>query len=256
MGVAGTDKAELKKAVLELLKSDEEFRLAVAGLLGLDTAINELKKLREDFLTFIKLEEKRWEENNKRWEENNRRWEEAYKRFEALEKKLLEHDRKFEAIESEIKRLWEAVEKLREDFNKSYESIMRRLDSFERRLIALGTRWGVDSEKAFRNAMRGVVEEILGVARVEKWRYYDKEGEVLGYLALIEADVAIKDQVHILIEVKASASSAEVSKLWRIGKLYEKVTGVKPRLVLVTPFIDEEGLETAKNLGVEVYTKT
>jgi uncharacterized phage-like protein YoqJ len=68
-----SSKAELKKAVLELLKSDEEFRLAVAGLLGLDMIINELKKLREDFLTFIKLEEKRWEENN-------RRWEEAYKR--------------------------------------------------------------------------------------------------------------------------------------------------------------------------------
>jgi hypothetical protein len=133
---------------------------------------------------------------------------------------------------------------------------MMRLDSFERRLIALGTRWGIDSEKAFSNAMRGVVEEILGVARIEKWRYYDKEGEVLGYPALIEADIAIKDQMHILIEVKASASSAEVSKLWRIGRLYEKVTGVKPRLVLVTPFIDEEGLETAKNLGVEVYTKT
>jgi hypothetical protein len=62
--------------------------------------------------------------------------------------------------------------------------------------------------------------------------------------------------VHILIGVKASASSAEVSKLWRIGKLYEKVTGIKPRLILATPFIDEEGLETAKNLGVEVYTET
>jgi len=202
--------AELKQRVLELLKSDEEFRLAVAGLLGLDTIIGELKRLREDFLTFVKLQE--------RW------WEEAYKRFEAIEKKLLEHDRRF--------------------------------DSLERRLMALGARWGTDSEKAFRNAMRGVIEEILGVAKVEKWRYYDKSGEVLGYPALVEVDIAIKDQVHILIGVKASASSAEVSKLWRIGKLYEKVTGIKPRLILATPFIDEEGLETAKNLGVEVYTET
>jgi hypothetical protein len=201
--------AEFKQRILELLKSDEEFRLAVAGLLGLDTIISELKKLREDFLTFVKLQE--------RW------WEETYKRFEAIEKKLLEHDKRF--------------------------------DSLERRLMALGTRWGTDSEKAFRNAMRGVIEEILGVAKVEKWRYYDKSGEVLGYPALVEVDITIKDQVHILIEVKASASSAEVSKLWRIGKLYEKVTGIKPRLILATPFIDEEGLEAAKNLGVEVYTK-
>ncbi|MCC6056739.1 MAG: DUF3782 domain-containing protein [Desulfurococcaceae archaeon] len=234
--------AELKKRFLEFLKSDEEFRLAVAGLLGLDTVISELKRLREDFLTFVKVQEKRWEENN-------RRWEDAYKRFEA--------------IESEIKRLWEAVEKLREDFNKLredfnklYESVMKRMDSFERRLMALGTRWGIESEGAFRNAMRGVVEELLGVAKVEKWRCYDERGEVLGYPSWIEVDVTIKDQIHVLLEVKSSASGAEVSKLWRIGKLYERVVGVRPRLVLVTPFIDESGLEAAEKLGVEVYTKT
>lgn len=78
----------------------------------------------------------------------------------------------------------------------------------------------------------------------------------MGYPSRVEADIAIKDQVHILIEVKSSTSSAEVAKLWRIERLYEKVTGAKPRLVLVTPFIDEEGLEAAKKLGVEVYTKT
>jgi len=227
--------AELKQRFLELLKSDEEFRLAVAGLLGLDTVISELKKLREDFLTFVK-------EQEKRWEENNRRWEGAFKRFEA--------------IESEIRRLWEAVEKLREDFNKLYESVMKRMDSFERRLMALGARWGIESEGAFRNAMRGVVEELLGVAKVEKWRCYDERGEVLGYPSWIEVDVTIKDQIHVLLEVKSSASGAEVSKLWRIGKLYERVVGVRPRLVLVTPFIDESGLEAAEKLGVEVYTKT
>jgi hypothetical protein len=238
MSVAGIDKTALRKSILELLKSNEEFRLAVAGLLGLDTIISELKKLREDFQTFVKLEERRWEENNRRWEENNKRWEEAYKRFEAIEKKLLEHDKRFEAIERKL---------LEHD---------KRFNSIERRLMALGARWGIESEETFRNAMRGVVEEILGITKVGKWRYYDEAGEVLGYPSWVEADIAIKDQVHILIEVKSSTSSAEVAKLWRIERLYEKVTGVKPRLVLVTPFIDEEGLEAAKKLGVEVYTKT
>ncbi|GAB6947876.1 hypothetical protein JCM16161A_20060 [Vulcanisaeta sp. JCM 16161] len=40
---------ELKKAILELIRTDEEFRLAVAGALGLDTILNELKALRQDF---------------------------------------------------------------------------------------------------------------------------------------------------------------------------------------------------------------
>ena len=87
--------AELKQRILELLKSDEEFRLAVAGLLGLDTVINELKKLREDFQAFVKLEEKRWEE--------------AFKRFESIERKLEEHDKRFARIELELGALAEAT---------------------------------------------------------------------------------------------------------------------------------------------------
>ena len=87
--------AELKQKFLELLKSDEEFRLAVAGLLGLDTVINELRKLREDFLLFVKEQEKRWEE--------------AFKRFESIERKLEEHDKRFARIELELGALSEAT---------------------------------------------------------------------------------------------------------------------------------------------------
>ena len=43
------DLLELKKKILQLLKEDEEFKLAVAGLIGLDAVLSELKRLREDF---------------------------------------------------------------------------------------------------------------------------------------------------------------------------------------------------------------
>jgi hypothetical protein len=59
-----------------------------------------------------------------------------------------------------------------------------------------------------------------------------------------------------LVEVKASASSGDVLKLARIGALYERVVGVRPKLILVAPFVDEEGQRAAEKLGVEVYTKT
>jgi len=237
---------ELKKEILKLLREDEEFRLAVAGLLGLDAILNELKKLREDFNRHIELEEKRWEENN-------RRWEEAYKRFEAIEAEL-------RSLREESIRLREDFNKLREDFNKLYESVMKRLDLFEkrieRRITALGARWGIESENAFREAMRGVIEEVLGAGRVERWRYYDDKGEVYGFPSQVEVDLVVKDNVHVLVEIKASTSSGDVLEFWRIGNLYSKVMGVKPRLVLITPFIDDKGLNTAKKLGVEVYTKT
>ncbi len=69
--------SELRAKLLELLKSDEEFRLAVAGLIGLDTILYELKKLRED----------------------------SNKRFEALERKLLEHDTRLGRVESRLDRI-------------------------------------------------------------------------------------------------------------------------------------------------------
>ncbi|MCS7102727.1 MAG: hypothetical protein NZ992_02455 [Candidatus Korarchaeum sp.] len=72
----------LKQEILRLLKEDEEFRYTVAGLLGLREVIEELRKLREDFNNFMKLESQRWEENNRRWEENWRRWEENAKQWE------------------------------------------------------------------------------------------------------------------------------------------------------------------------------
>jgi len=241
--------ADLKKEFLRFLREDEEFRLAVAGLLGLDTILSELRKLREDFNRFVELEEKRWEENWRLWEENRKRWEENEKRW-------MEAFKRFEVIEEELKKLREDHNKLREDFNRAYESFMRKMDSFERKLIALGARWGIDSEEAFREAMKGIVEEILGAGRVEKWRYYDEDGIVLGYPAWVEVDLAVRNSVHVLVEVKASASDADVVKLWRLGHFYERVVGVKPRLVLVTPFIDKEGLEASRKLGVEVYTKT
>jgi hypothetical protein len=235
---------ELKKKILRLLREDEEFKLAVAGLLGFDTILNELKNLREDFQHFVREQErrweeqaKRWEENNRRWEENNKRWEEAYKRFEAIERKLLEHDKRFEAIERKLL-----------EHDKRFNSLMRRI-------TAIGARWGIHTETAFRRAMRGIIEEILGKGKVEKWVYFDKTGEVYGYPSQVEVDVLIKNGLHILVEVKASASIGDVSILWRKGKLYEKVTGVKPRLVIITPFIDKNARETAVKQGVEVYTR-
>ncbi|MEM0063464.1 MAG: DUF3782 domain-containing protein, partial [Ignisphaera sp.] len=219
-----TSNSSLKSEFLRLLKEDEEFRYAVAGLIGfgevlkrLDRHEEELKRLREDFLIFVK-------EQEKRWEENNRRWEEAYKRFEAIENEL---------------------KALREDFNRLHESVAMKMNSFERKLMALGARWGIESEEAFREGMRGIVEKILGVARTGRWIYRDEAGEVYGYPSIVEVDLAIKDDVHILVEVKSSVSKGDVAVFWRIGKLYEKVARVKPKLVIVSPYVDEKAVELA-----------
>jgi hypothetical protein len=170
--------------------------------------------------------------------------------IEELTKIVKAHEERLAKVEDRLTRLETVVEKLANAV--SVHSM--RLDSFDRRLMALGARWGVESEEAFRNAMKGIVEGILSVARVGKWVYFDKDGVVYGYPSQVDVDVAIKDSTHILVEVKSSVSRGDVSEFSRVGRLYEMVTGIKPRLVMVTPFIDDRGLEAARTLGIEVYT--
>ncbi|ABL78389.1 PD-(D/E)XK nuclease family protein [Thermofilum pendens] len=229
----------------------------------------EVRALREDQGKLWEGQQRLWEEvkalregQEKLWEEVRKLWEEV-KALRENQEKLWEE---VKALREGQEKLWEEVKALREEQGKLWKEVKslreeqgilaRKMDSFERRLIALGARWGIESEAAFREAMRGVVEEILGAGEVLRWVYYDEDGEVLGYPSRVEADILIKDKVHVLIEVKPSASSGDIAKLWRLGRLYEKKTGTKPRLVLVTPFIEEEALKAAKQLGIEVYTNT
>jgi hypothetical protein len=85
---------EEKRRFLKALETDEEFRLAVAGLLGLGEILQELRDLRRRMDRYIRISERRWrewretwrkflEENERRWEENRKRWEENEKRWEA-----------------------------------------------------------------------------------------------------------------------------------------------------------------------------
>ena len=101
--------------------------------------------------------------------------------------------------------------------------------------------------------MKGVVERFFG-GEVRRWTYYDSEGFVFGYPSTIEVDLLITDREHMLVEVKASISRADVFELWRIGQLYEKLTGVKPRLAIISPFVRSEARKAAEDLGIEVYT--
>jgi hypothetical protein len=200
---------ELKSRILRLLREDEEFRYAVAGLIGMEEILRrldrheaELVKLRED---------------------------------------MVRH-------EAELVRLREDMNKLREDMIRGFELI-------ERHISALGARWGLMAEDAFRESLRGLLEKELGF-RVEKWKAYDEAGIVFGYPSEVEVDVTISDGKLILIEVSSHVRASDVLQFRRKAELYEKLTGKRPdRLIMVTPYVDEKALEAARRLEIEVYTK-
>lgn len=140
------------------------------------------------------------------------------------------------------------IAKLREDTD-------RVLMLLERHLSALGARWGLMSEEAFRESLRGLLGKELGLV-VEKWRAYDENGKVFGYPSEVEVDIAIRDGKVILIEVASHVKASDIYQFKRKAELYVEKTARKPdRLLIVTPYIDEKALEASKQLNVEVYTE-
>ena len=113
-----SDLESLKKKILELVKSDEEFRLALASAIGYYELFEEIKRLRKDL--------------NNMYLEFSRRFEEINKRFEAIEKKLLEHDKRFARLELELGALTESFyskalwDDLREEIKARGEAVISR----------------------------------------------------------------------------------------------------------------------------------
>ncbi|MEO0289714.1 MAG: DUF3782 domain-containing protein [candidate division WOR-3 bacterium] len=195
------------------------------------------------------------EDANKRFEEINKRFEEVNRRFEELRE---DTNRRFEEVNKRF-------EELREDMNRRFEEVDKRFEILTKEMrdgfkllrdaiTAVGARWGIFAEEAFREGMEGILKE-LGFYDVKKWEDYDKDGMVFGYPSTVEVDLVIKDDKHYLIEVKSSVSDGDVLKFKRIGEFYEKKTGVKPELVIVSPYIEEEAKEKCKIFGIKFYKK-
>jgi len=251
--------SEAEKArILRALEEDREFRLAVMGLLGFQELLERFAKLEERQQRleerFAELEERqqRLEEEFKRLYERQLRLEEEFKkleeRFAKLEERFARIEERQQRLEERFLKLEERVAKLEERLEELSEAV-RELTG---KLMALGYRYGIATEKVFRDSIKYLVEDLLREYRVTPWSYYDSEGIVFGHPSVIEVDLLVKDNIHILVEYKALADRSDVAELYRIGRLYEKVTGIKPRLLLVAPGYTRRARELADRLGVEL----
>ena len=95
-------------------------------------------------------------------------------------------------------------------------------------------------------------DKALLLAGLERKILKDTEGIVYGYPSTIEVDMVIKEGVHILIEVKSRVSRSDIAELYRIGLLYERIYGIKPKLVIVGGFVDHNVWELATKLNIEI----
>lgn len=278
---------EFKAKILELLKEDEEFRYAVAGLIGMEQILErldrnekemvklweEIVKLREDMNKgFTRYEEqivKIWGEIARIWEEIVKLREDMNKGFARYEEEIAklreEMYKGFARHDEQIAKIWEEIARLREDMVKGFarhdeelkklrEEMSEGFKSIERRLNALGARWGLMAEESFREGVRALIEREFGW-RVERWAKFDSEGVAFGRPAMVEIDVALSDGKVILIEIKSHVDVNDVYAFSGKARFYEKVEGRKPdRLIIVTPYAEEEAVNVAREEKIEVYT--
>ena len=265
---------DLKKAFLTLLKDEtvkQEIGAALAGFFaikGVEDTIKEVRKLTDAIRQQTEAINKRLDLLEKTMQKEH---EETRKHLEAFREEMQAMRRDFNMqIEALNKRMdsfeksLELLTKRMDSFEKSLELMSKRMDDFEaemRRLrqdfnlsiSALGARWGFSAEEAFREGIRGVLGE-LGFT-VDKWEVYDKEGTVFGVPGVIETDVLIRDEQHILIEIKSSMSRGDVAAFINKAKLYERLVGVKPLLVIISPFVYDDARERALQENIKVYTR-
>ncbi|MEM2797466.1 MAG: DUF3782 domain-containing protein [Ignisphaera sp.] len=264
--------SELKHEVLRLLKEDEEFRYAIAGLIGLSTVIDELKSLKEIIIEHIKAIrelQKTVAEHGKAIRELQEAIARQGEAIKELQKTVAEHGKAIRELQEAIARQGEAIKELQKTVAEHGKAIRELQEAIARQgeaikelqeemirlrasVYAIGNRYGVVTEEAFRSAISYLVGDLLKGYRVERWVYYDNRGIVYGVSSLIEVDVLIRDKEHVLVEYKAHVDRGDISEFERVAKLYEEVVGIKPKKLVVGASVTERAIELARSLEIEI----
>ena len=192
---------------------------------------------------------------------------ELIEKYPVLRLKIEEIIEKKAVTKEEIKEILLELKRQREETSKRFEAVDKRFEELIKEMnkgfellrnaiTAVGARWGIYSEEAFREGMKDILEELgFPYYEIKKWETFDEEGFVYGYPSSIEVDLLIKDKKHYLIEIKSSVSSGDVLEFKKIGELYEKKTNIKPELIIISPHIREEAKEKCNIFKIKYYKK-
>jgi len=158
--------------------------------------------------------------------------------------------RKWEEQQAEDKRKWEEQNRRWEESNRHFDAVNKRIDCS---IGALGARWGLQSEWAFRDALAAILVESFEV-EVVNVDEFDREGEVFGRPEQVELDVIIKNGMLILCELKSLVSKSDMHIFERKVRFYERHHGRQAsRMIVVSPMIDDQARRVGEELGIEMY---
>jgi hypothetical protein len=184
---------------------------------------------------------RKWDEQNRKWDDQKAEW--ARDREEQA-RKWDDQNRKWNEFQAET----------REEFQRVHEEIMAQAQKHDRGIGALGSRWGIQTEAAFRNALAGILEKSFGV-QVLNVNEYDDEGVVFGRPEQIEIDIIVKNGLLLICELKSSIDKGGMYSFERKARFYEKRHQRQAnRLLVISPMVDARAQKVAEALGIEVYS--
>ncbi len=156
----------LKQELPDLLQEDPALRAYILELTRPEYAnraetqdrfyeiLAELRRDREE-------QTRKWDEQNRKWDEQSQQWQDFAK---EQNRKWDEQNRKWDEQNQLWREQWEAHQRQhKEEFDRRHEEIMALAKKHDRSIGALGARWGLQSEAAFRNALAGILEQHFGV---------------------------------------------------------------------------------------------
>jgi hypothetical protein len=210
-------------------------------------------------------QEKAWADNQAELErmrqEQAKKWDDNQAELKRMREEQAqtwdEQNRKWEANQADLKRLREEQAKKWDDnqaeLRRIHEEFMVQSQRYDRGIGALGSRWGLQSEKAFRDALAAILEKSFGVDVVNVTDY-DDEGEVFGRPDQVELDVIITNGQLLICELKSSIDKAGMYSFERKARFYERRHERQAnRLLVISPMIDARAQKVAERLGIEIY---
>jgi len=167
--------------------------------------------------------------------------------------------------EDRIERVLDELQRDREEQNRKWETNQQVINEMltdigalarkhDTTIGALGARWGLHTEQAFRNALKGILEKFAGV-EVLNITEYDDAGVVFGRPDQIELDIIIKNGVLIIAEIKSSMSKPEMYIFERKVRYYEAHHQRKAsEMIVISPMVAPNAIPVAEKLGIRIYS--
>jgi hypothetical protein len=168
--------------------------------------------------------------------------------FKGIVQELAEAQRRTEMRVEELAEAQKRTDFHVERLSRAVEELTHSQKVLAAQIGGLGARWGFQTEEAFRQGIRAILQEI-GFTTERFWEY-DTEGEVFGRPDQIELDVVVRDGKIIVIEIKSSLSKADTYSFERKVAFYAQKTGRQvDRKLIITPYVEGRTKDVADRLA-------